>query len=1025
MEMNPLCNRLPLAGFLCCSLVISLCPGISAPAVQAKATGLTRPNIVFVMADDWSWPHAGILGDPVVKTPHFDRIAREGVLFDNAFVSTPSCTPSRLSILTGQHHWRLREGDSLGGSLREEYDVYTELLQTAGYRIGRFGKGVWPSKHTFRKRDSFGQRFRSFDDFIVTRQAGEPFCYWHGGQDPHRPYELHVGRKSGIPLKDIEVPACLPDNDTVRGDVADYLWEVQRFDREVGQIIARLIDMGELENTLVVVSGDNGMPFPRCKATLYDQGTRVPLAIRWGAQTPGSRRVYDFVSLCDLAPTFLEAAGVQPSAQMTGRSLMSLLQSKDSGQIDPSRRFVLTGMERHVYSYPARALRTKDFLYIRNIGTAKWPTGEVTGHNPRYDFAAQPWPTEPGAFSFNIDPSPSKQFLRLHRDEPATRPSADLAFIRHPQEELYDLGKDPDQLHNVAGDVDYANAKKSLRSKLDAELVKSGDPRVAKARPNVLFIAVDDLNDWIGCMGGHRQAKTPNIDRLAASGMLFTNAHCAAPACNPSRTAIMTGRSPHRSGLYANVQKMRKVLPDAELLPKYFSKHDYWSAGSGKILHYFIDAPSWETYFPAKEKENPFPRTLYPKQRPVSLPIGGPWQYGETDWGSLDATDEEFGGDWLVSKWIGEQLQKTHDKPFFLACGIYRPHEPWFVPKTYFDLFPLEDIQLPAGYKEDDLDDLPAAGKRRGPNRYYAHIRKHVQWKQGIQGYLASIAFADAMVGRVISALETGPNRDSTIVVLWGDHGWHLGEKQHWQKFTGWRVCTRVPFIVRVPTGVPGLSQGTAAGVTCTQPVNLLSLYPTLTELAGLPPKPDNDGPSIVPLLSNPQADWPHVSLTHLAEPGSFGLSTERWRYIRYATGGEELYDCETDPYEWNNLASSTDHAAKLAELRALAPKTFAPKDPSLPKLTWHAASDSRIPASKPDGGSFDIVFINEHKDQMHIYAMDPGGARQSKGSIACGGHLSRSAKPGTVWLITDTENKALGYFVVRDRSAHAVIPNE
>ncbi len=333
-----------------------------------------------------------------------------------------------------------------------------------------------------------------------------------------------------------------------------------------------------------------------------------------------------------------------------------------------------------------------------------------------------------------------------------------------------------------------------------------------RQKPNVLFISVDDLNDWIGCLGGHPQAKTPNIDRLAASGMLFTNAHCAAPACNPSRTAIMTGISPHQSGLYDNRQKMRELLPDAELMPKFFSRHGYWSAGSGKILHYFIDAQSWDEYYPPKETEDPFPRTLYPEKRPVSLPRGGPWQYVETDWGPLDATDEEFGGDWLVSKWIGEQLGKEHDKPFFLACGIYRPHEPWFVPKKYFDLFPLEEIQLPPGYREDDLDDLPPAGKKRGPNRYFAHIRAHHQWKQGIQGYLASIAFADAMVGRVLDALESGPNRDHTIVVLWSDHGWHLGEKQHWQKYTAWRVCTRVPLIIRVPAGTVGLANGTRRG---------------------------------------------------------------------------------------------------------------------------------------------------------------------------------------------------------------------
>lgn len=511
--------------------------------------------------------------------------------------------------------------------------------------------------------------------------------------------------------------------------------------------------------------------------------------------------------------------------------------------------------------------------------------------------------------------------------------------------------------------------------------------------------------------------------------MLFTNAHCAAPACNPSRTAIMTGISPHKSGLYENGQKMREILPHAELLPKYFANHGYWAAGSGKILHYFVDAPSWHEYFPAKETENPFPRTLYPEKRPVSLPRGGPWQYVETDWAPLDATDEEFGGDWLVSKWIGEQLRREHDKPFFLACGIYRPHEPWFVPKKYFEPFPLEGIHLPLGYKEDDLDDLPPAGRKRGPNRYFAHIRAHKQWKQAIQGYLASIAFADAMVGRVIDALEQGPNRHNTIVVLWSDHGWHLGEKQHWQKFTAWRVCTRVPLIVRVPTGAPGMPQGTHTGSTCGKPVNLLSLFPTLTELAGLPRKSDNDGPSLVPLLRNPEADWPHVSVTHLSEPGSYGLSAERWRYIHYANGDEELYDCQTDPYEWTNLAPAAEHAAKLKELRSLAPQTFArripPKDESLPKLKWHTASGTNVPASKPDGSPFDVVFINHREDPVNLHWMDRQGKPRPYGAIPAGKHKRQNTRPGAVWLITDPTGMPLGYFVIGDRNAQAVVPDE
>ncbi|MFK8112167.1 MAG: sulfatase [Rubripirellula sp.] len=461
----------------------TLFSGAFLSAVSAEAT---RPNIVVCMADDWSWPHAGILGDPVVKTPHFDRIAVEGVLFENAFVSVPSCTPSRLSILTGQHHWRLKEGDSLGGSLRQEYEVYTEMLQSAGYRIGRFGKGVWPSKHRFRKRDSFGERFRSFDAFIQDRKAGQPFCYWHGGQDPHRPYELGVGKRSGIALADVRVPKCLPDNETTRSDIADYLWEVQRFDREVGDIVSKLESMGELEDTILVVSGDNGMPFPRCKATLYDQGTRVPLAIRWGARVKAGRNISDFVSLCDLAPTFLNAAGQDPSPQMTGNSLMPLLASKSSGQIDAKRTYVLAGMEKHVYSYPARAVRTKHFLYIRNFKPRQWKSGEVRGHNPVYNFASQPWPTEPGAFSFNIDPSPSKQFLRLHREDTAMKAVAELSFASRPTEELYDLASDSDQIGNVAGFKQYAEVQTRLRKLLHENLLKSNDPRADESTTHAL-----------------------------------------------------------------------------------------------------------------------------------------------------------------------------------------------------------------------------------------------------------------------------------------------------------------------------------------------------------------------------------------------------------------------------------------------------------------------------------------------------------------------------------------------------------
>ncbi len=554
----------------------------------------------------------------------------------------------------------------------------------------------------------------------------------------------------------------------------------------------------------------------------------------------------------------------------------------------------------------------------------------------------------------------------------------------------------------------------------------------AAEKPNVLFIAIDDLNDWVGCLAGHPQARTPNLDRLASSGLLFTNAHCPAPACNPSRTAVFTGISPHRSGLYRNGQKMREVLPAAELLPRTFSRGGYWSAGSGKMLHYVIDARSWDDYFPAAETESPFPRTLYPDKRPLSLPRGGPWQYIETDWGPLEATDEEFGGDYLVADWVGRQLGKEHNKPFFLACGIYRPHEPWFVPRSYFEAFPLEKIQLPPGYRKDDLEDLPEEGQRMGPNRYFAHIQSQGQWKQAIQGYLASIYFADTMLGRVMEALENGPNADNTIVVLWSDHGWHLGEKQHWQKFTAWRACTRVPLIIRVPKGSPGLPGGTPPA-TCTRPVSLVSLAPTLLELVGLPPVKVHDGQSLCPLLQNPAREWSHSALTFLDLPGSYGLSTEQWRYIRYAGGGEELYDIQTDPYEWHNLATKKAHRATLEQMRAMGPKEFAPlKQPAvrnLPALEWRKLkAGEAAPPSRPDGNPFNVVFVNSSDQEVKLFWVDRDGGRKLYGSIAPGGTQRQQTRPGAIWMITDVKegrNQPLGYFRVEDRAARAVVPGD
>jgi uncharacterized sulfatase len=445
-----------------------------------------RPNILFCLADDWSWPHASIAGDKVVKTPTFDRVAREGVLFENAFVSSPSCTPSRGAVLTGQWHWRLEEGGNLWSTLPVKFPVYPDLLEDAGYHVGYTRKGWGPGRDEpgGRKRNPAGPQYKSFEEFMNARPEGKPFCFWFGSQDPHRPYKWRSGLQSGMKPADVQVPACLPDSEEARTDMCDYYWEIQRFDTEVSELLEILQEKGELDNTLVVISGDNGLPFPRCKSNLYDTGTHVPLAVRWPAAVRGNRIIEDFISLADLAPTFLEAAGLKSIPEMTARSFLGILISGKSGRIDPKRDHVLTGKERHVPGqeegaggYPMRAIRTHDFLYIHNFKPDRWPSGYPAGYAEPIEIdISKPHDTKFGYA--DTDASPTKSYMLKHRDDPKVARFFELAFAKRPAEELYDLRKDPAQLNNVAAAPEYAKVKKELFAALMAELKATNDPRV-------------------------------------------------------------------------------------------------------------------------------------------------------------------------------------------------------------------------------------------------------------------------------------------------------------------------------------------------------------------------------------------------------------------------------------------------------------------------------------------------------------------------------------------------------------------
>ena len=424
----------------------------------------------------------------------------------------------------------------------------------------------------------------------------------------------------------------------------------------------------------------------------------------------------------------------------------------------------------------------------------------------------------------------------------------------------------------------------------------------AATKQNILFIAIDDMNDWIGCLKGHPNTITPNLDRLATLGMNFTSAHCAAPLCNPARAALMTGRRPSSTGVYLNSQPYHgsKVSAGAVTLNQHFKNNGYLTLGCGKIYHgtqgAFSDDQGWHEYGKTKDS----------LKLAGPMPMAGAAAQAQFDWGPTESGDEAM-HDYHTAEWAAKHLWTQHDEPMFLACGFSKPHLPWYVPKKYFDMHPLDGIQLPI-VKEDDLDDVPEIGKKfaRAAGDH-ARVMKAEAWKKGVQGYLAAITFADAMVGKVLDALEAGPNAKNTIIVLWSDHGWHLGEKSHWRKFTLWERSTRNILMVVAP-GV------TKAGSICEHPVSMMDIYPTLMDLSGLKAPGVQEGESLLTWLKNPKAPKKTPALTTY-QFGNHAVRSERWRYIRYRDGSEELYDRDKDPNEWTNLAAKPEMVAVKKEL--------------------------------------------------------------------------------------------------------------
>ena len=474
--------------------------------------GRERPNILFAISDDQSWPHCGAYGDKGVKTPAFDRCAREGALFSNAYVAAPSCAPSRGSVLTGLPFYRLGTGCMNHAAFPRNLKVYPEILEKAGYVTGSTGKGWGPGnwRRTGWPHNPAGKSFNrircaspfgiskvdyaaNFAEFLRSRPKDRPFCFWYGAFEPHRVYKKGIGLSRGKKLSDAKVPGFLPDVPEVRSDILDYYVEIEHFDTHLGRMLSLLEKEGLLENTLVIVTGDNGMPFPRAKAQCYEYGAHCPLAVRWPARVPGGRVVDDVVSYMDLAPTILEAAGVKPPGEMVGRSLLPILLSGRSGKVDPSRKIAVFGKERHHpnsfpddLGYAQRGMRLGDFVYVRNYR----PDRPASGDPPAYA---------------DTDGCPAKTYLLEHKDDPSIRPFFEAAFGKRPPEELFDLSRDPFTMKNLAGNPAWKRTLEKCRLTLEGYLRRTGDPR-ALGKAEVLD---GYCRKFIRRRGGKRRKRAP------------------------------------------------------------------------------------------------------------------------------------------------------------------------------------------------------------------------------------------------------------------------------------------------------------------------------------------------------------------------------------------------------------------------------------------------------------------------------------------------------------------------------------
>ena len=930
-------------------------------AGELEAAGPQPPNFVVILTDDQSWVGSSLQIDPddsrtrsdYYRTPQIERLAQAGMSFTRGYSPAPFCCPTRRSLLIGQtpaRHIYQKDQKNWTTKFRKQLSLPQMLKQAnSRYRTAHFGKwdmrfdNVTPEAMGYDVSDGytsnrtgggkgsggpsesddpkliFGITKRTCDFIDKQASAGNPFFV----QVSH--YAVHLD----IYYREKSLKESRAWKKGKKHSMPEFAAMTSDVDEAIGMVLDKIKSLGLENSTYVFFLSDNGgrnsipgqrgkelhrnHPLRDGKGTMYEGGIRVPFIVKGpGIKTHTISRVP--VTGLDIFPTIAELAGYDkplPGA-LDGGSLTSVLFNKGPGDVK----------------------RNKPFLFFHHAVARTGQSALIQG-------------------DYKLVKTWKNNQLELFDLSKSAGEDNDLAMkVPAKTKELHEL---------MVGFLDEVNAEtRKIGSKSDvyknAKPAASTAPKTvgSTARPNVLFLAIDDLNDWLGAVGGHPQAKTPNLDRLIAKSVLFSNAHCAAPVCSASRHALLSGLRPSTTGWYSNTSKKRadyeRTLGETVPLPTHFKRNGYKTMAAGKIFHKGTSDVEGYDYWTEARPKYQWPKELAARGHGYQGRSGGhfhpfppdggaiyqKYQEGVSGqslcWGALEKDDMPPEGmpDEQVAAWAVERLKQTHDRPFFLAVGFVRPHVPYTAPKEFFDLYPIDDIVMPK-IPSNEMDDIPLLGKAMAKGTIEGGDHWNVRsigpnyWREMVRAYLACVSFADAQAGKVLDALEASPHADNTIVVFWSDHGQHLGEKRHWRKMALWEESTRVPLSFHMPGS-------DHAGESCDRAVSLIDIYPTLIDLCGLPPVKGLEGTSLTPQLQDVDARRSAPAITTWYY-NNHAVRGPRWRYIRYRDGTEELYDHKTDPNEHLNRAANP----KFARIKE--------------RLRKHLPTNNYLPSSMRDGG--------------------------------------------------------------------------